>query len=206
MSDTFYQIIGCIGFAALIATIVAGQRVVGRFQNRARARALAPLAAAIDATVEHRNPNDAPAIVAQYQGRKLRAYCSPKTAAGYGESALTINAFSIVVADVSGAQAWTARFHVTGLLGQGVRELHIECADRALAERLIDAGLLDALQAFCAATADYVAATYDPQNRLLTLTDDVMPRVLPTADSFVRQTALALKVAGWNETSNTSAV
>ncbi len=143
MSDTFYQIIGCIGFAVMIAVIIVGSRMVTRFRNRATARGLAPLAASIGGEVDARDPNANPSIVATFEGQMLRAHHSPKVSAGEGESALTINAFHVEVCNLAGSHTWTARFDVTGLLGQGHRQLHIETAEPALGERLIDAGLAD---------------------------------------------------------------
>ena len=78
MSDTFYQIIGCIGFAVMIAAIIVGSRVVTRFRNRATARALASLAASIGGEVDARDPNANPSIVATFEGQMLRAHHSPK--------------------------------------------------------------------------------------------------------------------------------
>ena len=204
MSDTFYQIVGCIGFAAMIGIIIAASRFVARFHNRATARALLPLAAMVGGAVDDHDPTMNPAIVATYEGQKLRAYHSPKTNAGEGEGALTINAFYVDVLDLAGVHAWTARFHVTGLFGQGRREIHIETTDTALGERLIAAGLIDALQGYCTPSASYAAAAYDKYRRVLTVTDDVMPKTLPSAENFVRHAQLAVRVAQMNALANDS--
>ena len=199
MSETFYQVVGCIGFALMIAAIIAGARFVARIRNQARARSMTPLARAIDGRVEHSDANQNPVIVARHEGRALRAFASPQVRAGRDDTSLVINEFSVRVAGVAGDHGWVARFHVTGLLGQGTRKLHIETREESLGQALVGDGLLEVLEAFCSPSADYAAASYDVHTRTLTLTDDVQPKIIPTAERFRRQALLAIEVASLTE-------
>ena len=53
-----------------------------------------------------------------------------------------INAFSIAIPEQPGAADSRLQFHVTGLLGQGGRELGVGTADEALRRRLEEAGVI----------------------------------------------------------------
>ena len=198
MSDTLYTVFGIVGFCTMIAVIIYIARVIGGVVDRHTARAMAPLAQAIGGAVDPRGP----AIRGNYQGRTLRAFSESNATVGSGESASTMNAFRVEVADLPGVRNWSIRFYVTGMLGQGPKKLHIETADEALGERLLRSGIIDEVAAFCTPTTNYAAVTYDVWRKTITLTDDVLREKLPSPANFVRQASLAVRLAHVNEQAN----
>jgi hypothetical protein len=159
---------------------------------------MAPLAQAIGGVVDPRGP----AICGSYQGRTLRAFNQTNANVGSGESASTMNAFYVEVSDLPGVRNWSLKFYVTGLLGQGPKKLHIETADEALGERLLQSGIIDEVAAFCTPSTNYVAVVYDVWRKTITLTNDVLREKLPSPENFVRQASLAVRLAQVNEQAN----
>jgi hypothetical protein len=198
MSDMFFMVFGMIGFCAMIAAIIFIGRVVAGVIDRHMARAMAPLAQTIGGAVDPRGP----AIRANYEGRTLRAFNDASANVGSGESASTMNAFYVEVSDLPGVRNWSIKFYVTGLLGQGPKKLYIETIDEAFGERLLRSGIIDEVAAFCTPTTDYVAVAYDMRRKTVTLTTDILREKLPSPKNFVRQAALAVRLAQVNEHAN----
>jgi hypothetical protein len=113
-----------------------------------------------------------------------------------------MNAFYVEVSDLPGVRNWSIKFYVTGLLGQGPKKLYIETIDEAFGERLLRSGIIDEVAAFCTPTTDYVAVAYDMRRKTVTLTTDILREKLPSPKNFVRQAALAVRLAQVNEHAN----
>jgi hypothetical protein len=196
--DTLYKIYGVIGFIAMISIIIVISRIVGRIANRFTARAMAPLAGAIGGLVDP----EVPCITATYQGCILRAFNAPKTSVGHGDAAWTINAFYIEVPNLPGRSSWRLKYFVTGILGQGPKKLYIETSDEALADRLVRSGIVEEVTAVGSPSTVYVTAEYDVRHKTLTFIDDVLPRKLPTRETFLLQAGLAVRLAQVNADTN----
>ena len=127
---------------------------------------------------------------------------TPGQSVGAGDSATSINAFYIEVLNLSGQQDWRIKFHLAGFFGQKPKQLYLEVQDRALGERLDQAGVLAEVAAVSAPTEDYVTVTYESQRKTLTYTDDVSPRQIPSHQQFAAQLALIARLAEVNERVN----
>ena len=113
------------------------------------------------------NGYDGPCIKGSHHGRAVRVSFTTGQSVGSGESATAINAFYIEVVDLAGRQDWRIKFYVSGLLGQGAKQLHIEVQDKTLGERLERSGVLDAVSAVSAPTQDYVTVAYEARRQIL---------------------------------------
>ena len=162
------MLLGAAVLVVAVPLLYFGAITWARIADRLSAKRLEPLARSVGGVV-HVDP---PHIAATHAGRKVRVSFWPQSSIGDGESASWINAFSVAVTDLPGRQNWRLVFHVSGLLGQGPKELLIEVADAALGHRLEAAGALDAALSVCAPTNFYVAVEYDARARVLTCTDD----------------------------------
>lgn len=194
-TDTSNMALGAVVLIVAVPLIYFAARAISRAGDRLSAHMLQPIAAAVSGTV-HVDP---PHIAARHDGRDIRMSSAPGSAAGEGEGADTVNEFIVAVSGVQGRHSWAFRFHVTGLFGQGPKELLIEVADPALGDRLIEAGALAQATTFFAATAVYKAVAYDARSKVLTCTDDVKPRKLPSPRRAQDQMALAVALASINE-------
>jgi hypothetical protein len=192
--ETSSLVLGVLIFVALIPVLYFGARVAGTIGDAWSARILAPLAPAIGGTV-HRN---GPYIRGRHQGHDVRVSFTPGQSVGSGDSASAINAFHIEVMDQAGRQDWSISFHLSGFLGQGPKELFIEVKDAALGKRLEHAGVLDAVSAVSAPTQGYVTVAYEARRQVLTYTDDVSPRRIPSSDLFAAQLELVTRLAEVN--------
>ncbi len=191
-------ILGAVILVALIPMIYVAARVISKIGDAWSARLLAPLAPAIGGSVSANHP----CITGTYAGRAVRLSFTPRQSVGSGESATSINAFHIEVLNLSGHQDWRIKFHVAGLFGQKPKELYIEVQDRALGERLDQAGILAQVAAVSAGTQDYVTVAYETRHQTLTYTDDVAPRKIPSHQQFAAQLALIARLAEVNELVN----
>lgn len=196
--ETANLVLGAVILVVLIPVLYFVARAAGALGDVWSARLLAPLAPAIGGTVQ-RTP---PCIRGSYQGRAVRASFTPGQSVGSGDSATTINAFYIEVTDLPGRQDWRIKFHVSGLFGQGQKQLHIEVQDQELGERLDQAGVLAIVSAVSAPTRDYVTVAYEARRKTLTYTDDVSPRRVPSQEQFAAQLASVARLAEVNEQLN----
>ncbi len=196
--DTSQMILGAAVLAVALPLLYFAVRFIAKVGDRWSAIRLAPLAADIGGMVVVNPPH----VRVQREGRQLRISYAPRMSVGRGDSATHINAVHVDLAGLPGAQPWRVIFQVTGLLGQGPKELQIEAQDERLAARLHHAGVIERLASVCTPSRDYVAATYDPHTRLLTLTDDVSPRTLPRAAECERLLEAVLRLAEINELDN----
>ena len=159
---------------------------------------LSPLAPAIAGTMDRKEG----CIRGLYCGNKVVVSYTPQQSVGSGDSSQSINAFHIQVADLPGKQNWRVPFELTGMLGQGPKRAYIETRDDGLRERLRRAGVLAAVEAVSAPTLNYVTVDYDCRVKMLTFTDDVSPRVIPTQDAFAVQLALVARLVEINRQVN----
>ncbi len=196
--ETSDFILGAVILVVIIPVIYAVARVISKIGDAWSARLLAPLAPAIGGSVTANHP----CIRGRYAGRAVRVSFTPRQSVGSGDSATSINAFHIEVLNLSGQQDWRIKFHLAGFFGQKPKELYIEVQDRALGERLNQAGVLAEVAAVSAATQDYVTVTYEARRQTLTYTDDVAPRKIPSPQQFAAQLALIARLAEVNELVN----
>lgn len=159
---------------------------------------LAPLAPVVGGHVERSRRR----IVGSYEGWPVQVFFDPKRSvnsfSGRNSASSRINAFSIAIPELPGAGDWRLQFHVTGLLGQGGRELGIYAADEQLKSRLEEAGVMADVGAVSSATLSYVTAQYEVRTRTLTYTDDVSPSRIPSQARFAVYLALAARLAALN--------
>jgi hypothetical protein len=67
---------------------------------------------------------------------------------------------------------------------------------------LTRSGALDLVAEVNVASYSYVVAAYDARTKILTYTDDVSPRRVPTPDHFARELDLVARLAAINAASN----
>jgi hypothetical protein len=165
------------------------------------AHLLAPLAPMIGGHVERSRR-----LVGTYEGWPVHVFFEPQRSAGplTNSSSATsrINAFSIAIPDLPGAADWRLQFHVTGLLGQGGRELGFGMADEPLRRRLEEAGVIADVGAVSSPTLSYVTVQYETRTRTLTYTDDVSPSRVPSRARFAVHLALVARLAVLNSRVN----
>ena len=159
---------------------------------------LAPLAPMVAGHVERSRRR----IVGTYEGWPVHVFIDPQRSVGLlgDEPSVTsrMNAFSIAIPDLAGAADWRLQFHVTGLLGQGGRELGFGMNDEPLRRRLEEAGVISDVGAVSSPTLSYVTVQYETRTRLLTYTDDVSPSRVPSRARFAVHLALVARLAALN--------
>lgn len=173
-------------------------RVIGALLAVWSSFIIAPLAPLIDGAVDRKSA----CIIGAYQGRKIRAYYSPKENVGSGESATWINAFHIEVLDLPGKQDWDIHFMRTGMFGQGAKRLSIGVRDDELGKRLYGCGVIAHVAGVSSPSDSYVTVKYDTRRKILTYTDDISPKSIPTREQFEAQLALTARLATINEQVN----
>jgi hypothetical protein len=158
---------------------------------------LAPLAPMVGGHVERSRRR----LVGTYEGLPVQVYFEQRSVGfGGGRSSATsrINAFCIAVPDQPGDADWRLQFHVTGLLGQGPRELGFGMDDEPLRGRLVQAGVIADVGAVSSPTLSYVTVEYEKRSRTLTYTDDVSPSRVPSRARFAVYLALVARLAALN--------
>lgn len=159
---------------------------------------LAPLAPMIDGHLDRSRG----CLVGTYEGWPMQVFIEPQRSVGLlgDESSTTsrMNAFCIAIPDLPGNADWRLQFHVTGLLGQGGRELAFGMNDEALRGRLAQAGVVADVSAVSSPTLSYVTVQYEVRTRTLTYTDDVSPSRVPSRARFAVHLALVARLAALN--------
>ena len=159
---------------------------------------LAPLAPMIGGHVERSRRR----LVGTYEGWPVQVFIEPQRSVGplTNSSSATsrINAFSIAIPNLPGNADWRLQFHVTGLLGQGGRELGFGMADEPLRSRLEESGVIADVGAVSSPTLSYVTVQYETRTQTLTYTDDVSPSRVPTRARFAVYLALVARLAALN--------
>lgn len=192
--DTSDLVLGALVLVVLIPVLYFVGRFVATIGDAWSARILARLAPAIGGTVYRSGL----CIKGRYRDRDVRVSFTTGQSVGSGEGATAINALCIEVVDLAGRQDWRIKFHLSGLLGQGPKQLYIEVQDTALGKRLERSGVLDAVSAVSAPTQDYVTVAYEARRKILTYTDDVSPRRVPSHKDFAVQLELVARLAEVN--------
>jgi len=161
---------------------------------------LAPLAPMVSGHVERGR------LVGTYEGLPVQVYIEPKRSVGLLGSASSVtsrmNAFCIAIPDLPGDADWRLQFHVTGVLGQGGRELGFGMVDESLRRRLEDGGVIADVGAVSSPTLSYVTVQYDKRTQTLTYTDDVSPSRVPSRARFAVHLALVARLAALNARAN----
>jgi len=196
--ETANLALGALILIILLPILYIVGRVMGTIGDVWSARILAPMAPAIDGTVD-RSP---PCIRGSYLDREVRVSFTPGQNVGSGDSAMQINAFYIEVSNVPGRQDWRIKFYTSGVFGQSPNQLYIEVQDKALGERLDRSGVLAVVATVSAPTQSYVTVAYEVRRQTLTYTDDVSPHRIPSHDHFVAQLELVMRLAVVNEQVN----
>ena len=162
------------------------------------AQLLAPLAPMIGGHIERNRRR----LVGTYEGWPVHVFFEPERSvqAFTGASSATsrMNAFSIAVPNLPGAADWRLQFHVTGLLGQGGRELGFGMADEPLRRRLEEAGVVAEVSAVSSPTLSYVTVQYETPPKKLQSTDAVAPRLRQSRERFAVHLALVARLAAIN--------
>lgn len=162
------------------------------------AHLLAPLAPMVGGHVERSRRR----LVGTYEGFPVHVFFDPQRSVGLlgDEASVTsrMNAFSIAIPDLPGAADWRLQFHVTGVLGQGGRQLGFGMDDPPLRQRLDQAGVLADVSAVSRSTLSYVAVQYETRTHTLTYTDDVTPSRVPSRARFAEHLALVARLAALN--------
>jgi hypothetical protein len=185
--DTWDIIEGALVIAVLLPVCYVIGRLGSAIEAKRHGHILAPLAPFINGKI------DGGAINGQYQGHALRVTYAPRTSVGPGNLRLCINGFYIEASDIPGEQDWRILFFVTGLLGQGPRQLFIK-ADKDLTARLESSGVLQEIAAVSSASQDYVTVAYSARFKTLTYTDDVSPNYISSPPHFEKQLALMARL------------
>lgn len=201
-SDTATMVLGALVLVVATPALYFVARLASRLGDSWSAHLLAPLAPAIGGTVCRRDP----CIRGSFQGHALHVFFSPRESVGSGDSATSINAFCIEALDVAGEQDWRVRFHLSGLFGQGPKQLFVEVQDTALGQRLERSGLLAEIAAVSAPTQDYVTVAYAARRQLLIYTVDVSPRRTPSPKDFAAQLALVARLVQVNAQVNATSI
>ena len=198
MSNTLELIRNGVALLAVAVVLYFVARLAVRIGDAYTARMLAPLAPMIGANVDSRRSY----LLGTYDGYNVHIDMSPGQSVGTGESASSINAFHVKVLDLPGKKDWWIQFHVTGIFGQGPKELGIGARDDALAERLRLTNVVREVAAVSAPTNTYITVSYEAFQKVLTYTDDVSPGKLPTRETFAKHLALAVRLAALNKQIN----
>lgn len=161
------------------------------------AHLLAPLAPMVGGHLERSRRR----IVGTYEGWPVQVSCEQRSAGTLGSASSRtsrMNAFNIAIPELPGGADWRLQFHVTGLLGQGARELGFGMTDEPLRRRLEEAGVIAEVGAVSSPTLSYVTVQYETRTRTLTYTDDVSPSRVPSHERFAVQLALVARLAALN--------
>ena len=194
VSNTLELIRNGIGLLIVAVLLYYFARVAVWIGDAFTARLLAPLAPLIAAV-----PNSRQAyLLGTYLGYKVRFTITPGQSVGSGDASSSINAFHVEVLDVPGKKDWWLQFHVSGMFGQGPKQLGIGARDTALAERLQQSNVVKEVEAVSSPTDIYITVSYEAFRKSLTYTDDVSPRKVPTAEVVPRYLALAVRLAELN--------
>jgi hypothetical protein len=155
---------------------------------------LAPLAPMLSGHVERSRRR----LVGTYEGLPVTVSFNPRQTVGVFDKTSRMNAFSIAVSELPGAADWRLQFHVTGVLGQGGRELALATDDEPLRRRLEEAGVIAEVGAVSGRSLSYVTVQYDTSTRTLTYTDDVAPARVPSRARFAVHLALVMRLVTLN--------
>ena len=159
---------------------------------------LAPLAPMVGGHIERSHRR----LVGTYEGWPVHVFFDPQRSVGLlgNRPSVTsrMNAFCIAIPDLPGDADWRLQFHVTGLLGQGPRELGFGMDDEPLRSRLEQAGVIADVGTVSSPTLSYVTAQYEARPRMLTYTDDVSPSRVPSRARFAVYLALVARLAALN--------
>jgi hypothetical protein len=158
------------------------------------AHLLAPLAPMVDGHVERSRRR----LVGTYEGLPVSVFFNPRQTVGAFDKTSRMNAFSIAVPELPGGASWRLQFHVTGMLGQGGRELALSSDDEQLRRRLEESGVIADVGAVSGRSLSYVTVQYDSSTRTLTYTDDVAPARVPGRARFAVHLALVRRLVALN--------
>jgi len=184
-----------IGF---ITVVYFAARSIARVGDFLSARKLAPFAPVIGGSADPKRG----VLRGTHRGRAVEVAFSPKHTAGSDDAATHFKAFHVRVLNSVGKSDWWLRYHVSGALGQGPKRLVAYAHDPQLAARLRSSGIVEEVEAVNAGMETYVAVRFESFSKVLTYTDDVSPRTLPTLDTFKQQLEIAVRVAAVNEELN----
>jgi hypothetical protein len=158
------------------------------------AHLLAPLAPMVNGHVERSRRR----LVGTYEGLPVHVFFNPRQTVGAFDKTSRMNDFSIAVPGLPGGADWRLQFHVTGLLGQGGRELGLSTDDELLRRRLEAAGVIADVGAVSGPTLSYVTVQYETRTQTLTYTDDVSPARVPSRARFAVHLALVARLVTLN--------
>ena len=160
------------------------------------ARILAPLAPLLGSEAKL----SAGSLRGIYQGCNLRAFYGKDKNGGWDDTLNSVgfNAFYIEVMDLPGQYNWAVKFRVSGLLGQGPKLLVIQAADNDLGERLAHTDVIALVSNVSTPSEDYVTVAFDARRKVLTYSDDVSPRSIPSAKQFRAQLDLVVRLVEIN--------
>jgi Tol biopolymer transport system component len=191
-SETLDIVWGVLIVAVALPVLYFAARLATKIGQAWSARILAPLAPVLGSV----SKLSAGALRGIYKGCDLRAFYAKNKNDGWDDTnSVGFNAFYIEAMDLPGRHNWSIKFHVSGLLGQGPKELFIHAADSALSERLAQTGVIAAVAKVSTPSEDYVTVAYDAGRKVLTYSDDVSPRSVPTPQQFLAQLDLVARLA-----------
>jgi hypothetical protein len=190
MSDAM---LGALILVPLVVVIYVVARLVTKVGEAFDRRTLAPFAPAIGGVVS----GDRAHVSGTHRGYPVRVSFTAAQNVGSGESASQFHAFHVEVLDQPGALDWRVAFRSTSWTSME-KDLFVETADTALGHRIVSAGALDAVGAVSTPSLAYVTVTYEARTQVLTHTDDVSPRDVPTHEHYLRQLDLATHLAAIN--------
>jgi hypothetical protein len=194
--STFEFIRNSLGLVAFLVVLYYVVQVIVHFSDARSARMLAPFAPVISAVAEPGKPF----LVGYYAGHKVRLTFSPKmnVNSSTGETRSRINAFHVQILELPGKTDWWLKFHLSGLLGQGRKQLGIRAREAGLAERIRLSGVVEEVERVTNPSDTYIAVSYESFFKTLTYTDDVSPRKIPSEADLLKQLALAIRLATVN--------
>jgi hypothetical protein len=195
---------GVLIVLALLPVLYGIGRAATALGNVRSAYILAPLAPMVGGHVERSRRR----LVGTYEGWPVHVFFDPQRSVGLtgGGSSVTsrMNAFCIAIPDLPGGADWRLQFHVTGVLGQGGRELGFGMTDGPLRNSLDLAGVIADVGAVSSPTLSYVTVQFETRTRTLTYTDDVSPLRVPGRERFAVHLALVARLAAINARVNTT--
>ncbi|MEN9402305.1 MAG: hypothetical protein RL091_1008 [Verrucomicrobiota bacterium] len=193
--ETSDILLGALILVVALPALYFVAQLIRKLQEAWSGRVLAPLAPLLGPGARRRDGS----LRGNYQGVALRAFHGKeKNDRWDADNSTGFDAFSIEALDLPGQCNWSLRFHVSGLLGQGPKQLVIHTADPGLRERLAQSGVVEAVSRVSAPTEDYLTVAFDARRQVLTYTDDVSPRSVPSADKFRAQLALVVRLVETN--------
>lgn len=199
--DTSDILLGALILVVALPAFYFAARLISKIREAWAGRVLAPLAPLLGRGAKLSEGT----LRGNYQGVELRAfYAKEKNDRWDADNSTGFDAFSIEALGQSGQSDWTLKFEVSGLLGQGPKKLVIHTADPGLGARLTQSDVIDAVSRVSAPTEDYVTVAFDARRKVLTYTDDVSPKSVPTGEKFVAQLALVGRLVEINARANCS--